>query len=60
MCCIIFKYFLGDCLITLATGQLSELDQKRTGLVDAHAYALLDIQKINVIILILILHQIMQ
>lgn len=39
---------LGDCLITMATGPMSETDADRAGLVSTHAYALLDIRKIQV------------
>lgn len=35
----------GDCLITLATGNISKDDETRTGLVPTHAYAVLDIRK---------------
>ncbi|KAJ7372170.1 calpain 7 [Desmophyllum pertusum] len=36
----------GDCLITVATGPMSESDADRAGLVPTHAYALLDIRKV--------------
>lgn len=38
----------GDVLVTVATGELSDLDADRTGLVPTHAYAVLDVRKINV------------
>ncbi|TGZ43145.1 Uncharacterized protein DBV15_11908 [Temnothorax longispinosus] len=38
----------GDVLVTVATGELSDLDADRTGLVPSHAYAVLDVRKINV------------
>ena len=38
----------GDCLITVATGPMSESDADRAGLVPTHAYALLDIRKVLV------------
>lgn len=38
---------MGRCLITAATGELSEVDEQRTGLVPTHAYAILDMQEVN-------------
>lgn len=35
-------------MITLATGKIEEAEQERTGLVDAHAYAVLDLRKVDV------------
>nr|CAD2175334.1 unnamed protein product [Meloidogyne enterolobii] len=44
----LFAHFhQGHCLITLATGHLDKSEQERTGLVDAHAYAVLDLRKID-------------
>lgn len=43
-CC----FNVGDCLITVATGPLSDSDADRAGLVSTHAYALLDIRKVQV------------
>ncbi|KAG6797685.1 calpain-7 [Apis mellifera caucasica] len=37
----------GDVLVTVATGELSDLEADRTGLVPTHAYAVLDVRKIN-------------
>ncbi|XP_054012473.1 calpain-7-like [Hylaeus anthracinus] len=37
----------GDVLVTVATGELSDSDADRTGLVQTHAYAVLDVRKIN-------------
>ncbi|XP_076649374.1 calpain-7 isoform X2 [Halictus rubicundus] len=37
----------GDVLVTVATGKLSDLDAERTGLVPTHAYAVLDVRKVN-------------
>ena len=37
----------GDVLVTVATGELSDLDADRTGLVPTHAYAVLDVRKVN-------------
>lgn len=39
----------GKVLVTVATGELSEADQERTGLVATHAYAVMDAVNINVI-----------
>ena len=43
-----FYLTTGDCLITVATGPLSDSDADRAGLVSTHAYALLDMRKIQV------------
>lgn len=37
----------GDVLVTVATGELSDLEADRTGLVPTHAYAVLDVRRIN-------------
>lgn len=45
----ILSYTLqGECLITVATGNLGDLVAERAGLVPTHAYAVLDIRKIKV------------
>lgn len=38
----------GQVLVTIATGNIPELDAERAGLVPTHAYAVLDIRHINV------------
>lgn len=42
------RYHKGDCLVTVATGQLSQSDQDRAGLVECHAYAMLDVRQVLV------------
>ncbi|XP_077555950.1 calpain-7-like isoform X2 [Haemaphysalis longicornis] len=37
----------GDVLVTLATGELSEADAERSGLVPSHAYAMLDVREVQ-------------
>ena len=36
----------GDCLITIATGQMAEAEAERAGLVPTHAYAVLDVRQV--------------
>lgn len=38
----------GDCLITVATGPIDATEQERTGLVECHAYAVLEMQHVDV------------
>jgi len=38
----------GDVLITVATPPMSAEEERRTGLVSSHAYAVLAVQKVNV------------
>lgn len=38
----------GRCLITVATGDLTDAEAERTGLVSSHAYAVLDLRDVNV------------
>lgn len=38
----------GRCLITCATGELSDEQAERTGLVATHAYAVLNLKEVNV------------
>lgn len=44
---LVSRLHKGDVLVTVATGELSDLDADRTGLVPTHAYAVLDVRKIN-------------
>ncbi|XP_026826623.1 calpain-7 isoform X2 [Ooceraea biroi] len=44
---LLLRLHKGDVLVTVATGELSNLDADRTGLVPSHAYAVLDVRKIN-------------
>ncbi|XP_020286163.1 calpain-7-like [Pseudomyrmex gracilis] len=44
---LISRLHRGDVLVTVATGEMSEVDAERTGLVPSHAYAVLDVKKIN-------------
>ncbi|XP_059165867.1 calpain-7-like [Physella acuta] len=39
------RFHKGHCLVTVATGELSEADADRAGLVPTHAYAMLDIKE---------------
>jgi calpain-7 len=38
----------GDILVTVATGQMSEAEADRSGLVPSHAYAVIDVRKVKV------------
>ncbi|ETN76311.1 calpain family cysteine protease [Necator americanus] len=44
---LLSRFHRGDCLITLATGKLSEQICERAGLVECHAYAVLDLRRID-------------
>ncbi|EYC29721.1 hypothetical protein Y032_0006g3142 [Ancylostoma ceylanicum] len=44
---LLSRFHRGDCLITLATGKLSESICDRAGLVECHAYAVLDLRKVD-------------
>ncbi|KAK3108545.1 hypothetical protein FSP39_010301 [Pinctada imbricata] len=39
------RFHKGHCLITIATGEMSEADADRAGLVPTHAYAMLDVRE---------------
>lgn len=45
---LVSKHSKGDVLITVATGEISEAEADRSGLVPTHAYALLDIKEVLV------------
>lgn len=45
---LLLRLHKGDVLVTVATGELSDSDADRTGLVPSHAYAVLDVRKVNV------------
>ena len=46
---ILDKFHKGDCVATVATGPMSDADANRAGLVESHAYAMLDIRETKVI-----------
>lgn len=41
------RFHKGDVLVTLATGEMSDAEADRAGLVPTHAYAMLDIREVN-------------
>ena len=45
---LVSKHNKGDVLITVATGEISQAEADRSGLVPTHAYALLDIKEVLV------------
>lgn len=44
---IIDRFHKGDVLVTVATGEMSDADADRAGLVSTHAYAMLDIKEVQ-------------
>ncbi|CAM9119736.1 unnamed protein product [Ectocarpus sp. 12 AP-2014] len=44
---LLSAHSLGDCLVTIATGEISEDEAERLGLVPSHAYAVLDVKEVN-------------
>jgi calpain-7 len=48
------RFHRGDVLVTLATGEMSETDADRAGLVPAHAYAILDVKEVDGVRLFLV------
>lgn len=46
---LLSRFHKGDVLVTVATGEMSETEADRSGLVPTHAYAVLDVRKIKVI-----------
>ena len=45
---ILDKFHRGHCVVTVATGAMSQTDADRAGLVESHAYAMLDIREVLV------------
>lgn len=45
------RYNAGEALVTFATGDISDFESERTGLVSTHAYAMLDVKSVNVVFL---------
>ncbi|MFH4979885.1 hypothetical protein AB6A40_006594, partial [Gnathostoma spinigerum] len=44
---LVSRFHQGHCLVTLATGNLSKEDTSRSGLVECHAYAVLDMRNVQ-------------
>lgn len=42
------RFHKGHCLVTVATGEMSESHADRAGLVPTHAYAMLDVREVKV------------
>lgn len=45
---IMERFHKGHCLVTVATGDIQEVEADRAGLVPTHAYAMLDIREVKV------------
>ena len=41
------RFNKGDVLVTTSTGEMSDEDAERAGLVSSHAYAMLDLREVN-------------
>lgn len=44
---ILDRFHKGDVLVTVSTGELSEIEAERAGLVPTHAYAMLDVREVK-------------
>ena len=42
------RFHQGHCLVTVATGEISDAEADRAGLVPTHAYAMLDVREVKV------------
>ena len=45
------RFQKGHCLVTIATGEISQGDADRAGLVQTHAYAMLDARTVQVLLM---------
>ena len=44
---LVSAHSFGDCLITVSTGQMTDAEAERVGLVPTHAYAVLDVRDVQ-------------
>ena len=44
---LVSAHSFGDCLITVSTGQMTDAEADRVGLVPTHAYAVLDVRDVQ-------------